>query len=510
MGARVATASETMACERAVIARGTSAAVLMKRAGEAAAELIAARFATRIAQGVAVFTGPGNNGGDGWVVAESLAQRGLECRVASVAEPKSHEARNARASALTAGVSEAGIATGDEAVVVDGLLGTGSSGSPKGAIADAIGVIAAQRAAGAAVVALDLPSGLDATTGEVSNSVVADLTIAFGVMKRGHLLARDACGDIAVVAIGLDAPDLAHLPLLIDAAWVRARVPKIPPAAHKGTRRSVSIVGGGLGMAGAAILAGEGALRAGIGLLRLVVEDGNEVAIHAGIPPAIVQRWPLNASDIERVLSGVDALVIGPGLGRSTRTRDLVERLLLAFSGPVVVDADAINVFENDALSLAQLLKGRPAVITPHPAEFARLAGVTVAEVTQGRFDAGLELAAQLGATVLLKGSPTVVFSPSGERLVSATGTAALATGGSGDVLSGMIGTLAAQMCGEGRPDASEAAACAAFVHGRAAELCGPVRGTTLSDILEKIPRAWELPADDHHPDVLALLELHS
>jgi len=155
------------------------------------------------------------------------------------------------------------------------------------------------------------------------------------------------------------------------------------------------------------------------------------------------------------------------------------------------VDADALNVFEDDSASLATLLRGRPAIITPHPAELARLLGRETTYVTENRFEVGAEFARESGAAVLLKGSPTVIFSADGTRFVSAAGTAALATGGSGDVLTGMIGALLAQPGGH---SVAEVAAVAAFVHGRAAELCGPVRGTTLEDILLALPEAWNEP----------------
>lgn len=493
MGARVASAGETIACERAVMSRGTTSAELMRRAGEGAAALILGRFGDAISSGVAVFAGSGNNGGDGWVVAERLHRSGIAVCVREISDPKSEEAAAARASARRAGVAdETHPAPG--AAIVDALLGTGSRGYPRGPVATGIADIDSRRKAGSTVISLDLPSGLDATTGERVNSVVADCTISFGMLKRGHLLAREVCGAISVVDIGLDEADARGLPLLIDSEWVSARVPRIPHAAHKGTRKSLSIIGGGKGMAGALILSGEGALRSGIGLLRLVTAPGNEIAVHASIAQAMVHEWPGSAGEIENVLSLADALAIGPGLGKSDVTRDLVERVLLAWSGPVVLDADALNVFESDGLSLAQLLRGRPAVITPHPAEFSRLAGLETEQVTQHRFDVGRDLAAQLGAAVLLKGSPTIVFSPDGDRLVSPTGTAALATGGSGDVLTGMVGTMLAQMCTGGSPfTAAEAAACAAFVHGRAAELVPFVRGTTLADILAMFPAAWVL-----------------
>lgn len=512
MAVRVASASETVASERATIERGTPSAELMRRAGDGAANLIADRYGEAAKSGVAVWTGPGNNGGDGWVVAESLARRGFASQVMEIGEPKSREAQDARARAIATGSVRVGRDLSSVSLIVDALLGTGSSGAPRGVVADAVRAINAARLAGSTVVSLDLPSGLDATTGERSESVCADMTISFGTIKRGHLLARDVCGAIAVIGIGLDAGDaMPALPLLVDADWVHARVPRIASSAHKGTRKRLAVVGGGSGMAGAAILAGEGALRSGIGLLRIVTVPGNEVAVHAGIPAAIVDHWPRDPGDLAKLAANADAIAIGPGLGRSAETRDLVERVLLAWGGPVVLDADALNVFALDVPSLAQLLKGRPAVITPHAAELGRLLGIETNDVLKQRFDIGIDLSARIGAAVLLKGSPTVVFAPSGERYVSAAGTAALATGGSGDVLTGMTGTLLAQMCGESAThSAAEAAACAAFVHGRAAELCGTVRGVTLDDVLRAMRVAWnEVPR--RLPDgVLAQLESYS
>jgi hydroxyethylthiazole kinase-like uncharacterized protein yjeF len=196
-----------------------------------------------------------------------------------------------------------------------------------------------------------------------------------------------------------------------------------------------------------------------------------------------------------------DAIVIGPGLGKSKETRSLVERILANSDLPVLLDADALNVFEGDTKSLAKLLGERPALITPHPVEFARLTGTDVKSVLATRFDVGADLARELRATVLLKGSPTVIFAPNGRRYVIARGTAALGTGGSGDLLDGIAGTMLAQT-----QDATVAACCAAWVHGRAAEFCEYVRGTTLDDVLYALPRAWnETERPPEHP-VLAEL----
>ena len=495
MTARVASASETVACERATTAKGIESAGLMSRAGQAAAREIQQRCADRLGNGVAVYAGSGNNGGDGWVVAEFLVEAGIAVSVEATT-PRSHEATKAQATALIAGVA-VGRGHGAERLVVDALLGTGSSGAPRGDVAKSIGDIHTRRNDGALVVSLDVPSGLDATTGEHAGAVTADLTISFGTMKRGHLISRVPCGDIVVVDIGLaDGAEMGSLPILVDSEWVHSRIPPIPADAHKGTRKRLAVVGGGSGMAGATILCGEGALRSGIGLLRIVAAPVNAVAVHAALPAALFQEWPSTPRELAKLVSSSDVVAIGPGLGNFPMTRDLVERVLIAWSGPIVIDADALNVFAGDADSLAKLLNGRPSIITPHPAEMGRLIGVDTEEVLANRFEIGSDLASKLGGAVLLKGTPTVVFSPDGSRYVSAAGTAALATGGSGDVLTGIASTLLAQMTDAGSSPA-EAAVCAAFIHGRGAELCDFVRGRTLDDILEKLPTAWnEKPAN--------------
>jgi len=498
MTARVATAAETVACERATIVAGTSARELMERAGRAAADEIVRRFRLALPAGVVVFTGPGNNGGDGWVVARCLAEYEFPVTVIEAAEPKTDEARSAEDSAGKPGISDAvtPASVGDAPIIIDALLGTGATGAPRGTVASAIEIVNNAKADGTVVISLDIPSGLDATTGEHELCVQADVTITFGVVKRGHLLARDVCGEIVCLDIGLiSSRELESLPLLVDHYWVSERVPDIPSDANKGTRRRLVVVAGGEGMAGAAILAGNGALRSGIGLVRLVVAAQNTVAIHVGLPESLVKPWPNDASALEEIMKDADAFAIGPGLGRSREVRDLVERVLIAWAGPVVVDADALNVFENDAASLAKLLRGRPAVITPHPMEFARLIGRETSEVLKNRFEIGADFARDAGATVLLKGAPTIIFAPEGNRFVSAAGTAALATGGSGDVLTGIVGTMLAQLAGD--RSSAEIAAIAAFIHGRAAELAGPVRGTTLEDILLALPDAWNESYDE-------------
>ncbi len=441
----------------------------MQRAGIGAADEITRRFGARLNEGVLVFTGSGNNGGDGRVVAGRLARAGVSVKV------------------VQAGEASDMVAPG---VVVDALLGTGFRGIPRGAVQESIARVNELRKSGSTVASLDVPSGLNATTGEHSNCVVADVTLSFGGLKRGTLLARDCCGEIVVLDIGLDAAaprSDEKLPLLIDRDWVAARLPVLKYDSHKGERKHLAIVGGGTGMGGAAVLAARAALRSGIGLLRAVVASDNTGAMLHATPAALVSAWPRDRAEIERDIGDwADAVVIGPGMGRSREAKDLLELVLSISRQPLVLDADALNLFENDVASLRDHLRGRESLITPHVAEFARLAGTDVKTVLAERFDIGSSLAASLGATVLLKGAPTVIFAPTGERLVSARGTAALGTGGSGDILAGIAGTLLAQT-----ENAVTAASCTAWIHGRAAELCGYVRGTTLEDVLYALPRAW-------------------
>ena len=505
----VTTAGEAAERDRSAIESGTSSRVLMQRAGTAAAHEIARRYGGRLAAGVAVFTGPGNNGGDGWVVARELAAMGAVVTVIEALPPRTADASAEKNDAL--GVVTQATTAGEAGIAVDALLGTGSSGQPRGELGAGVDALNGLGSRGVAVVSLDVPSGLDATTGEHSDRCVnADLTLSFGGIKRGQLLARDRCGKIVALDIGLPAPANAGsqsaLPMLVDEAFVKHRIPPLRYDSHKGSRKHLAVVGGGSGMAGAAVLATRAALRSGIGLVRAIVAPDSLAAVVGAVPAAMVSEWS-DVSRASREIDGwADAIVIGPGLGKSRHARDVIERILGDSTLPVLLDADALNVFENETDVLSRLLAGRVALLTPHPAEFARLAATDVKTVLASRFDIGQELAKRLNATILLKGAPTIIFSPSGARFVSPRGTAALATGGSGDILAGIAGTLLAQT-----PDPVSSAACAAWIHGRAAELCGYVRGTTLEDVLYALPRAWNETSPKLRDPVLAdLPEVHS
>lgn len=502
---RVVSAAQAAARDTRAIEAGVPSRALMQAAGHAAVAEIQRAAGGRLQAGVDVYAGGGNNGGDAWVVATALAAAGVPVRVHEVEAPRTPDAIAEKADASMV-LQRVAPPRGRPGVVVDGVLGTGGRGAPRGVIAQACADIAAARRDGAFVVALDVPSGLEASTGAAEGAPSADLTVTFGTIKRGQLVARQLCGTIVAVDIGLGAhagiDDGAAV--LADAAWVRAAVPRIAADAHKGARRKVAIVGGARGMAGAAVLAARAAVRSGVGLVKLVVAGGNLDIVQGAVPEALAAEWPTSDADAADIVAWADALLVGPGLGRGAESRALVERMLRGHRKPVVLDADALNVFEHDAASLAALLAGRPALLTPHPAEFARLAGCTTDDVLARRYDIAGELAATLGATVLLKGVPTIVSASDGRSVVSASGTPVLAQGGSGDVLGGIAATLLAQT-----DDALRAGAAAAWIHGRAAELASPlgdVRGVTLEDVLAALREAWRCDVASHAPHVLAEL----
>jgi len=500
MPVRVVSAEESVALDAAAIASGIPSRALMRAAAFNAATIISARYADLLSRGVLVYTGSGNNGGDGWALASALHAAGVRVHVREIAAARSPDAVTERGTA-TQLIASALIGAG---IVIDAMIGTGNTGTLSGAFLQGAREIADARSNGSVVVALDLPSGVNATSGATPGAVVADLTISFGSCKRGSLISRAECGEIVIVDIGLGAPPASPpttLPTLVDASFVKNNTPRIAPDAHKGTRKSVAIVAGADRMGGAAILAATGALRSGAGLVKVITASANISAVHSRIPEALVGSLDEAASSVR---GWADVVLIGPGLPSDVATRSFIRNLLAEWRGPVVVDAGAINAFDGDLTSLGSTLRGRPAILTPHPGEFARLVDRDVKFVLDNRFDIGLDVAREVGAAVLLKGTPTVVCGSDGTRHVVAAGTQVLATGGSGDALGGIVATLLAQGCA---PDT--AAACAAWVHGRAAELTPGVRGYRLTDVLERLPDAWKL--DDtslQYPAVASLPRL--
>ena len=498
------------AADAAAIAAGTPSRALMQRAGAAAAAEIATRLADRLSDGVVVATGAGNNGGDGWVIARALHATGATVRVVECAESRTPDAQAERALAVANGVrvdsAPTALLSGGERIGVDALLGTGYSATTplRADMVESMAHLRVLASRGASVVALDVPSGLDATSGVNAGHLVCSLTLSFGTIKRGQLIARDACGSIVLLDIGLGThAAAAGSAQLASAQWFHESLPRIHADAHKGTRKKIAIIGGAAGMAGAAMLATRAALRSGAGMVKCLVAAESLLALQQGEPAALASVWPDHENDFDKEVSAwADALLIGPGLGRE-RARSLVELALQNFRGPVVLDADALNAFADEPAALAALIGSREALLTPHPLEFARLSGMSVQDVLALRFDAPALLARRAGAAVLLKGVPTIIAKLTGETMVVAEGTPVLATGGSGDVLGGIAVTLLAQTA-----DAALAGALAAFAHGRAASVLSlrQVRGYTLDDVLESLPHVWALHSPPPRPPVLAEL----
>lgn len=514
----------------------------MLRAGTAAASCILRDHGERLAHGVALYAGPGNNGGDAYVIAAQLARAGVTVRLHAAAAPRTDEAT--RAAALAAPALRFGAPTGGEGLVVDGLLGTGHTGPLRDGIRSACTMLRHAHDRAATVVALDVPTGLDATTGEIADgSVPADTTLSFGTLKRGQLVQRAHVGRLVLLDIGLarsvDLDDGAWT--LHDPATLHALVPSVAWNAHKGARGRLLVVGGADGMAGAVTLAVRGALHAGAGLVRAAVSDVSVPAVQAGVPQALAAQWESASQLTTDGAPWAHAVAIGPGLGLTAESRRILERTLAANPAvPVLLDADALTLAaswhtptrdgrgragEPSAIAalLAEWSAGRPGmVLTPHPGEFARLRPFASARAEaraddwQARADALSSFAIACGATVLLKGAPTLVATPDGAPLsVVPRGTSMLATGGSGDLLTGIIGALLA-----GGVRAADAATLGASVHGLAAEHAGAMpgavyraldttRGRTLDAVLDALPHAWrDLHASQapNAPDVLLSL----
>lgn len=540
---RITTAAEAAARDHAAIGAGTPSFDLMLHAGTAAAAFILREHADRLAYGVALFAGVGNNGGDAYVVAAQLARAGVPVRVHAHLPPRTADAQ--RAAQVAAPWLVYGAPTGHELLVVDGLLGTGHRGSLRDGMWAECARLVRARDKGALVVALDVPSGLDASTGEVAHgSVPADVTLSFGTIKRGALLRRDHVGRLVLLDIGLG--ECAHTPGdSNDAAWcwatgtpLRDMLGTVYEAdawnAHKGVRGRVGIAGGDHGMAGAIVLAARAALQAGAGLVHGIVDEASVSAVQALVPQALAQRWPAQPAGRHADQGGgalghptpsqanaeprYDALAIGPGLGRGRASAMVMPRLLDLYRGtPLVLDADALwlaadaaNALGTDTASmLRHWTREAPQVVcTPHPGEFARLLGVPLPADWEERAALLGQFAARANCTVLLKGTPTLVASSNGEPLwVVPHGTPMLATGGSGDCLTGIIATLLAQGA-----SARDAAVVGATWHGRAAEHAtaerGTTRGMTLDDMLHALGPVWESFERDAVHGVGVLAEL--
>ncbi|HKZ19569.1 MAG TPA: NAD(P)H-hydrate dehydratase [Acidimicrobiia bacterium] len=421
--------------------------VLMERAGSAVAAA-AAGMGMAYGKRAVVLAGPGNNGGDGYVAARILKARGVGVTVRALAAPRTAEAQLARQRAMAAGVDVDDLGDPEPFdLVIDGLFG--GSFRPDPAVT---GWIQSEQR----VLSVDVPSGLDPLTGGAAGAAFrAERTVTFGAYKVGHLLSDgpDLSGEVEVVDIGLPSPE----PTMYLVEEVDASLPRRSRRAHKWSAGSVLVVGGAVGMTGAAVMAGRAALHFGAGAVGLAVPE-SAASVAAANAPDLLQHRLEDLPDRYRVL------VIGPGLGHEHD--DLAAKLIATWNGPVVVDADALSLVTEPDPKL---------VLTPHAGEFERLGG---GEPTP---ENAVALARKLKATVLLKGNPTVIAGDDVPWIVNSGGPE-LATIGTGDVLSGMIGALLAQGL-----EPAAAARAAAFWHGRAGAQLAARTTVTAPSLIEEI-----------------------
>jgi hydroxyethylthiazole kinase-like uncharacterized protein yjeF len=457
---QILTVSETSAADKTAIAAGTPGAVLMERAGTAVADAICARFDPCP---TAVLCGPGNNGGDGYVVARVLKARGWDVWVEQLAEPASEDAREA-ASRWDGRTVPLGDPAADAELFVDALFGAGLTRPLEG---EAARLARALQRARERVVAVDIPSGVSGDTAKPVGEAAfcAALTVTFHARKPAHVLepGRSYCGEVIVADIGLgetrstlweNGPEL----------W-QQRMPWPDSASHKHARGRLIVISGDAWSTGAARLAARSGLRIGSGLVT-IYSPPESLASNAAHLEAVMLRPFETDLELEQAAAEVDAAVIGPAAGVTETT--LLNVLALARTGAaLVLDADAITVFRDDPEELFSVLD-RDDVLTPHPGEFERLFPGLLA-ATPERITAARRAAERAGAVVLLKGSDTVVAAPDGRAAVNLNGSPWLATAGSGDVLAGFIGGLVAQGM-----ESFEAACAAAWIHAEAAELHGP------------------------------------
>jgi hydroxyethylthiazole kinase-like uncharacterized protein yjeF len=487
---------------------GIASIVLMENAGRQVVAAIEAMFADLSARHVAVLCGRGNNGGDGYVVARTLLQRGVEVSIFVVGEIAGVRG-DARANLEVLGhLGHTIVEINDPQawelhfseirgcdLLVDAMFGTGLK-TPLSGLFETI--VADINASDLAVVSVDLPSGLSADTPEpIGPCIDATVTVTLAAPKLPLLLppGEGHCGDVVIADIGIpeaaiEAVEGPHLELLTREV-VRALIEPRPADSHKGDYGHVLVVAGGRGKTGAAHLSAMGALKSGAGLVTIATTKSSQPVVAAMAPEYMtegLEEGPdggLLLEALDRVLaSQADVIAAGPGLGTARSTVAFIHGLLARAGVPLVLDADALNAF-TDAPELLVGPEGRDVIITPHPGELARLVGVTTADVQANRIEIAQTFAEAHQLYVILKGHRSIVATPDGKVFVNPTGNAGMATGGMGDLLTGMVAAWLAQLL-----DAEAACKLAVYLHGMAGDLAEAIEGEvalTPSDVLGQL-----------------------
>jgi NAD(P)H-hydrate epimerase len=515
----VVTAEQMREMDRLTIHRhGVASLTLMERAGEGITEAILENFAAAAKKGVLIVAGKGNNGGDGFVVARLLKKRRIPCEVVLLAkrtELTPDAAHNCRAferlKGKVAEVHAGGLEVlerklAGKGLLVDAILGTGIKSEVRGLYAEAIALM---NASGVPILAVDIPSGLDADRGTpLGTAIQAEMTVSLGYAKLGEVIypGIDLVGDLVVADIGIDdaaAATVAPDAEILTRDEVRWLVPRRRPDTHKGTYGHLLVLAGSRGKTGAAVLACRAALRSGAGLVTLAAPRSLNSIFAALLIEGMTE--PLRENGAEemaelmphewsRLLERKNAVVFGPGLGVTDTSRNTLRWLMRHLDMPWVIDADGLN---NLALDLERLKSARTQpILTPHPGEMARLLGQTTAAVNQNRVAIAREFATRHRCYLVLKGAGSVIATPNGRIYINPTGNPGMASGGMGDVLAGMLGAFLAQGFS---PEA--ALQFGVFLHGfvgdRVADEKGEI-GLIASDIIEGLPaglRALSAPA---------------
>ncbi len=467
---------------------GISSLVLMESAGLGLVDEIECRSEGGRLR-VTVICGPGNNGGDGMVAARHLDDRGHEV-VTFLAAARSAFSGDAKVQLRTLTRLEMDVTVlsspssyerafrraGDSDVIIDALFGTGLGRVVEGQWAQCVRII---NSCPGLVISADIPSGLDARTGHpLGECVTADVTVTFGLPKTGLVIFPGAqfAGEVVVADIGIPRSVIENMDLpgeLLGPDPVQHVYENRWPDTHKGSYGHLLLCCGSAGKLGAGILASRGALRAGAGLVTLAVPASAIHEVDVATPEVMTSPLPetaegsfsrLGVNGLKKLIYERDALAIGPGISTDPEVGELVREVLTWEGFPAVVDADGLNVLEGDLELLRP--RGQSTVITPHPGEMSRLIGSSTRDVQSDRIGAALECAGRCGSVVVLKGAGTVVAHPEGTFYINTSGNPGMASGGTGDVLTGMIGALLARGCSP-----LDSATVAVYLHGAAADL---------------------------------------
>ena len=510
----ILTADEMRAADGWAISHGVLGVTLMENAGLATARAIESRFGKE--RRVAIVCGLGNNGGDGFVVARVLKSDWTRVYVIGDPETLKGDARHhfdrlrkERARLQVAVIksdadwADKGAEFGRCSLVVDALMGSGSHGAPRGLAPLIIEAIRRERARGARVVSIDLPSGLPPDAGPFNwKTVEADLTVTFAAKKPGLVFspASELAGVVVVAPIGipdegLQFQDRGFRLFELEKSDAHAAFPRRAQDTHKGDFGHVLVVAGSVGKSGAAVLAARSAFRTGAGLVtvisvgevcRLVTISQPEVMSFSLGEAAECGEVARAAARVLELSAGMDAVVIGPGLGRTEKTQEFVLDVVGRCGLPVVIDADGLHGLRAHTLSRVSQ-RDAPTILTPHPGEMGRLLGIDNDAVQKDRVHALRRAVAETRSTVVLKGRHTLVGNVRSEVWVNPTGSPSLATAGTGDVLAGAIGAIVARGVA---PDL--AAGAGVYIHGLAGERAGKGRpwGAVASDVVDALPKA--------------------